>query len=280
MSRRAVAYMLAWMIDHGLLARMVPGTTVRFRKGTMRGQEDDGRGNEAAQYLLIIPTAILEADDDLPATAAPAADDEVPWPCETVPTRPHLDLVPDVPAAQTLVDETCTPQPSPTPVGEESSRNAGARGPAELASPPASWPAAVTPVTKRDRLAVCERLIRELPVLRGISARHLRSALRPVFDLGATVGDIRHALDVRPDDTPWIHTDAPRWIPGWVRHRLSAWITSTGQLAAPWPSQRRAAAHRELLAEQQARREQYEQARRSRTGEAGTPIDETETPAP
>lgn len=97
--------------------------------------------------------------------------------------------------------------------------------------------------------------------------------LRPAFHLGATISDIRHALDHRPDGTRWIHTYAPRWLPSWIRHRLSAWITPDGQLAAPWPVQQRAAEHAALLAEQRARRAVYEQANQARLRGAIDPTD-------
>ncbi|TMR88803.1 hypothetical protein [Nonomuraea basaltis] len=82
--------------------------------------------------------------------------------------------------------------------------------------------------------------------------------LRSAFDLGATISDIRHALDHRADGAPWIHTHDPRWLPSWIRYRLSAWITPAGGLVAPWPVQRRAAEHAALLAVQRARRETYD----------------------
>ncbi|YCK38655.1 hypothetical protein ACNF49_32800 [Actinomadura sp. ATCC 39365] len=63
--------------------------------------------------------------------------------------------------------------------------------------------------------------------------RHLRSLLRTASDLGATVSDIRHALDHRPDGSAWIHTSAPRWVPRWVQHLLSVWIARDEQLVAP-----------------------------------------------
>ncbi|MER6505936.1 hypothetical protein ABT158_03945 [Nonomuraea sp. NPDC001636] len=263
LSQRTVAKLYAWFIDAGLLARAVPGTTARYRKGTRCGLDDDGRGREAAQYLLIIPVAILEAEDgdDLAsATVAPAGEDEVPWPCQTVLTRSHPDLQPDIPAAQPPVERSFTPQPPLTPVGDDSPHHAREARPATRTTPAGGWRATVTPVTKRDRLAACERLRAELPPLRKLSARHLRSLLRIAFDLGATVSDIRHALDHRPDGSPWIHTRTARWPPGWIRHRLSAWIAPSGQLVILWPMQQRAAEHAALLAEQRARRQARVQA--------------------
>ncbi|MGW2156582.1 hypothetical protein [Nonomuraea sp. NPDC001699] len=253
LSQRTIARLYAWFIDAGLLARATPGTTVRYRKGTRCGLNDDGRGNEAAQYLLIVPQAILEADDSEhevapAASVAPADEEDVPWPCETVPHRPPAPHV--VFAGQTPVERSFTPQPPPTPVGDDSPHAREAR-PATRTTPTGEWRATVTPVTKKDRLAACERLRAELPPLRKLSARHLRSLLRIAFDLGATVSDIRHALDHRPDGSPWIRTHRTQWLPGWIRHRLSVWIIPAGQLVTPWSVQQRAA---EQAARKQERR--------------------------
>ncbi|AQZ62727.1 hypothetical protein BKM31_15810 [[Actinomadura] parvosata subsp. kistnae] len=258
LSQRTIGALYAWFIDAGLLARAVPGTTVRYRKGTRGGLDDDGRGNEAAQYLLIIPEAILEAEDGEetpPPSATVESQADFPWPCVTGLTRPLPEAVPDVSSAHDPVERSFIPKPPLSSVGEETPRTARARQLAAPATPASLWPATVTPVSRRDRLAACERLIAELPPFRKISARHLRSVLRDVFDLGATISDIRHALDHRPDGTAWINTHRPRSLPGWVRHRLTAWITPAGRLVAPWPVQRRAAEHAALLAEQRARRE-------------------------
>jgi DNA-binding transcriptional MerR regulator len=164
------------------------------------------------------------------------------------------------------VERSFIPNPPLSSVGEETPRTTRARRPTAPATPASSWPATVTPVTKKDRLAACERLIAEIPLFRKLSGRHLRSVLRRAFDRGATISDIRHALDYRPDGSAWIHTHAPRWVPGWVRHRLSAWITRDGQLVALWPVQRRAVEHAALLAEQRARGEAYQRADQNRLG--------------
>ncbi|MFI6182496.1 hypothetical protein ACIA8R_43705 [Nonomuraea sp. NPDC051191] len=269
LSQRTIGALYAWFIDAGLLARAVPGTTVRYRKGTRGGLDDDGRGNEAAQYLLIVPEAILEAEDGEetpPPSATVESQADLPWPCATVLTRPHPETVPDASAAHDPVERSFTPNPPLSSVGEETPRNARARRPAAPATPASSWPATVTPVTRRDRLTACERLIAEIPLFRKLSARHLRSVLRGAFDLGATISDIRHALDHRPDGSAWIHTHAPRSVPGWVQHRLSAWISRDGQLVARWPVQRRSVEHAALLAEQHARREACERADQNRSG--------------
>ncbi|HEX4814446.1 MAG TPA: hypothetical protein VFV66_17020 [Nonomuraea sp.] len=240
-SRRTVASLFAWFIAHGLLHRLRPGTTVRFRPGTLAGLIDDGRGNEAALYQMIIPLQILDQgtlDNDLLPT------DEVPWPCATVlpPAAAPARRSPTGHERDQPVDGSCTPNPSPPPVGENHPLPPRARRPYDAASLVALWPASVTPRTKTERLRACERLRQELPILARISARHLRSLLRQAMVLGATINDIRHALDVRPDDAAWTFTQPPRWVPGWLRQRLSAWIGPDGYLLAPWPSQQRAAA--------------------------------------
>ncbi|GAA3223751.1 hypothetical protein [Nonomuraea helvata] len=66
-----------------------------------------------------------------------------------------------------------------------------------------------------------------------------------------------HALDVRPDDSAWTYTWSSvaelRHIPGWVRHRLAAWLGDDGQ-ALPSRSQRAAAADARRRKEQEERR--------------------------
>ncbi|WP_326636379.1 hypothetical protein OIE67_02945 [Nonomuraea fuscirosea] len=94
------------------------------------------------------------------------------------------------------------------------------------------WPLQATPGSKRDRLEACERLRLEAPVLRRMTASYLRWLLKPFFDAGATVRDVPHGLDVRPDDSRWTYTwsssEETRHVPGWVRHRLTAWIGQDG----------------------------------------------------
>ncbi len=233
-SRRTVAALIAWLITHGLLHRVRPGTTRRYRPGTLAGLIHDGRGNEAAQYQLIIPLDLLDYES---LSDEPVPVDEVPWPCETVRPRNAQRR----PLQEEPVDESFTPNPSPTSLGENPPHPPRARGSAPKARA-SLWPAAVAPSTRADRLRACERLRQELPALARISTRHLRSLLRLAFSLKATIDDIRHALDVKPDGAMWIHTDVQRWIPGWVRSRLAAWIASDGRLLVAWPSQQRAAA--------------------------------------
>ncbi|MFI6498729.1 hypothetical protein [Nonomuraea typhae] len=94
-----------------------------------------------------------------------------------------------------------------------------------------------------------------------MTAWYLRWLLRPFFDAGATVRDVLHGLDVRPDESRWTHTWSSaseiRHVPGWVRHRLAAWIGPDGRVVA-LPSQRASMAAARRRAEQQARRREWQ----------------------
>ncbi|GII06115.1 hypothetical protein Pta02_81230 [Planobispora takensis] len=258
-SRSTLADRLRWLRVHGFLSTLLSGSTPALRAGR-RGLRD-GLGNLAAQYALTIPEAVLEAMDPeereslVPPVpeVVPERWEDVPWPVETLP-----------------VDVTRTPRVSPY-VGERSISPVHARegdqdraprknhAPAPASSAPATpepaWPATVTPVTKSQRLQACQRLRRDDPVLRKMPEKHLRSLLRPLFQAGATVSDVKHAFNVQPDGRPWPYTDDPRWLPGWVRWRVAAWADDDGTLRAPLPSQVRAEANRVRLLEQARRAE-------------------------
>ena len=135
----------------------------------------------------------------------------------------------------------CISAHSPTSPVEET--RTPSRSPKEsLSTPP---PAREEP---GENLAATREAQRQAPVLSEISDRHLRSALRPYWDAGWTVGDVLWCLDHRPSGELWPHTDAVRHVPGWVRYRLAPWVG----LASP--SQQRATQHEALRTEQVRRR--------------------------
>ena len=75
-------------------------------------------------------------------------------------------------------------------------------------------------------------------VLGRMTDRDIAASLRPFFDAKWSVDDVHHALDWRPDGTPWPHsgapeTKAPHRVRGWLKYRLSAWISDDNQ---PLPS--------------------------------------------
>lgn len=119
-------------------------------------------------------------------------------------------------------------------------------------SPPelAHWPSDRNPQRRREVLAAAESLRRDLPVLWGVSARAVRSAVRAYFAAGWTVADVEHALDHLPDGSRHIRTDAVRSPARWLAYRLDLWRSADGTPLPP---------HTAELAEQAARH-QAEQA--------------------
>ncbi|MBG0818512.1 hypothetical protein [Planomonospora sp. ID82291] len=261
--RRTFAGRLSWAKSRGYLLQITEGSILRYRPGTFRGLLDDGLGNLAAEYALTIPVSALPAlgldDEELlklirvpeprPIYREPAptmSQDEwrdAPWPVETLP-----------------VHETCTPRSFP-PRGSESlftratrdTRPQRPRATPSATKPERLWSNTVTPGRKTERLEACERLRYEDQTLRGLSAKSLRSLLRPLFAAGATLSDVRYVINHQPDGRPRINTDSPRNLVGWLRHRVGTWFDKeTGRLRAPLPSEIVARADRKRRAEQAA----------------------------
>jgi hypothetical protein len=128
-------------------------------------------------------------------------------------------------------------------------------------TPPPSLPQ-VTPFPlnqkaqrRRGALAAAQMLRAELPVLRRMSARAVRSALRVYFRAGWTVLDVRHALEVRADGTRHIQTTAVHSPARWLAQRLGYWLAKDGTPRPPHSAELGARAERHR-AGQAARREQ------------------------
>lgn len=254
LSRSTVAAWLAWLRRTGLLGTVTPGTTVQYRRGTACGLLDDGRGNEAAEYVLAIPAAAEDATGRAEALQDPAE----PRAHRQGPTTVH-----------TPCGGNSDPLRSPSR-GPEYSPNARARE-ATPDSPDTRWwwPRTVTPATRRDMLAAAHRARTEDVTLRALSARHIRSLLRPVWQLGGTLADALHMINHRPDGTPWPYAGMPRYVPGWVRHRLTAWLTDDGRLrpGLQLPSHQRAAAATRVADELAARRAERAEAEARRAAD-------------
>ncbi|WP_433235261.1 hypothetical protein ACQPYK_25040 [Streptosporangium sp. CA-135522] len=254
-SRRTIAYLIKWLREHKLLVIITPGSTPRTRPGNLWGLVDDGLGNLATEYALTVPDELLpEENNDLEADALDDTDD-VPWPVETVTERPMFSHV------SGGVDNLCTPAVS----GFSLARTlpyAGAREMSDSTEPTPSWPRHVTPGTRRDQLAACERLrVDNWLTLGALSAKDLRSLLRSAFAAGWTVADVEHALNRRPDGQHWGDIDPghlaaaverKRGMRSRIRHRMSLWVAADGaplvrsasqqvadNEAAMWPAQER-----------------------------------------
>ncbi|MEV4806730.1 hypothetical protein AB0K18_42610 [Nonomuraea sp. NPDC049421] len=260
---------LRWRREQGLLATITTGSTPRTRPGCRWGRDDDGLGNLAAEYALIVPEWVLEKlygpdwADDLGVTSGtaygldePAREgrevvagpwDDVPWPCLTRPTRPEF------PQVSPPVEETRTPRVSDLDLGDETpTAHVRARaGTHTETNPP--YPLHATPTTRRDRIAAGERIRAEHLALRGLSARDLGRIGKPLFALGGTLADLVHAFNVHPVLGQWTSTTAApggrsRSMRELVRlrrlleARVTAWIGPDGQLVAELPSQVRARA--------------------------------------
>jgi hypothetical protein len=110
-------------------------------------------------------------------------------------------------------------------------------------------------------------------VLRRLSARHLRHLLTPWWTTGWTNGDVLYGVNHRADGNTWPYAYGPddiRHVPGWIRHRLTAW---TGPDGSPLPSQsQRQAADSTAAAERRAA------ARAQRQADATTAVPATGHP--
>ncbi|TDD15478.1 hypothetical protein [Nonomuraea diastatica] len=234
LSKATVKRWVRWLREHGWLGVVEQGSTVRFRKGTSAGLDDDGLGNRAALWVICVPRDITPVP--VPEDASDQAKSVSEPPSVSLPERDKRD---------------------PTRTREAPH---GAR-PGPRISP--TWAMHESPRTKRDRLAACERLRQESGVLRRMTAWYLRWLLKAFLLAGWTVADVLHALDVRSDGSGWTYTwssaDELRHIPGWVRNRLGAWVGGDGQVLSS-RSQRLAAAARE--AEEQRRRRVEERGQR------------------
>ncbi|MEQ4725038.1 hypothetical protein [Nonomuraea sp. B19D2] len=234
----AVKKWIRWLRERGFLATVVEGSTPRFRPGTRCGTDDDGAANLGAEYALLIPLATTQtpAKDTTGASACPSPVEE---------TRPPSVV---------LSDERTT---------EDGTPNAGARTNAQTGQSAHSsdtartWPLSATPGTKVEMLQAAQALRAHSPILRKITAKHLRSLLREYFRAGWTAGDVLHGLDHTPYGTSWTYTHPPQWIPGWIRHRLILWHTPDGTIR-PSPSQQAAARQQVAAQARQAARAEHE----------------------
>ncbi|NKX94242.1 helix-turn-helix transcriptional regulator [Sanguibacter hominis ATCC BAA-789] len=254
-TERTVRRHLRVLEEIGMLATVREGISAEARPFAS-GDE----GNVVPVYVLLIPRSSLDGSDD-----APDVDDGEPTIAEDAQGgRRHLSLVDiDVlpsgsPFRGTLVPTHTRarralhePLRGPDPSGgaprrrlRSATRQPGldeghvTRSPEEKRRPnreigavsTLSWPAYEVTKSKRDRLAASDELRNRLPVLRHISAAHVRYVVREFFLAGWTVADVAYAVDHRLDGSPWPHSgaDGVARPADWLAYRLSAWRDEAG----------------------------------------------------
>jgi hypothetical protein len=244
---RTVQLCCRWLERGGWLDVLEPGTTPEFRPGVLAA----GSPNLAREWALTVPGP----DGNTAPTQAPTAPS---------PTPGAREATPGTNAGQGNEDRRSAPD-SPLlapPLGR---------------APAPEWPLGQTPQRRGERLTACETLQRRHMVLRRLSARRLRSILRPWFGgLWArdgqrwTPADVLHALDHRPDGTRHEFAGQVRDPGAWLAHRLGFWLDGEGH-ALPSHSAvlaARAAGHAAVAEAARAEREAAEDARLGTAGQA------------
>jgi hypothetical protein len=92
------------------------------------------------------------------------------------------------------------------------------------------------PMGRMERLAAAEAARLVDPVLRRVSTVHVAALFRTWHLAGWSTADIRYALVNRPDGSLWPHSLVAadvRHVPGWVRHRLAAWLQDPTDPTSP-----------------------------------------------
>lgn len=218
--RRTVARYLAEFEAWGLLGRVAGGRQARYAAPGPDGEKI----NEAAVYVLCIPSplALLRGEQK------PVVDINATPPALGGSHLKEKDLT------HTRARENESPSAVAPPRLSKSGAASGATTPLVPWRPEIRWPAHRTTSRKIQRQAAASEIWYRSFALRCLSIKDLASICRDFFLAGWTVADILHALDWQPDGTPWPHSGAPTTkeaarIRGWLKHRLAAWRTETGE---------------------------------------------------
>lgn len=237
LSESTVKRWTRWLREHGLLGELERGCRAQFR----RRREDDGKrarpaGDRASVQVLCIPDrwAYVRLGQPKPPTLSPPVVESVSAP----PLRLAVDKTD--PSTQLLLSLKGGPfaredQPGPLrgPDCSAELRQAidDANSLADAPSPARGWSRHSVARTGAERLALAAALQVIAPDLAGISARSVRSVLRPWLRdpcLGWTVHWVQWAIDHGPDGTARTWTSAVHSPAGWLRSRLSAWSDGNG----------------------------------------------------
>lgn len=257
LSRATVGRHLAWLRHQGLLATVAPGRRGIFAPGGALSGKLPGEyevpeenhpsdpANEAALYVLCEPAPLTLVED-----AEGVDETETPPPLGVKnPPRTHArgDFSP-----QTEPLRGTNSQAATRPPGGAAWRHL------------TPWPAGQTPSGKDNMLRAAAEFQNRVPVLRRLSAQHVRSICREFFLAGWTIIDLHQAIDHRPEGCTWPHSGATgvENCGAWLRHRLAAWQHDGTVLRSP--TQRSVAEAVAAKARARARREAHEQYRSTR----------------
>lgn len=237
LSESTVKRWTRWLREHGLLGELERGCLAQFR----RRREDDGQrarpaGDRASVQVLCIPDRWAHArlGQPTPPILSPPVLEAGP--------APPLGLAVDEtdPSTQLLLSLQKDPfaredQPGPLRGPDCSAQLRQALHEADSsvsATPPArGWSRHAVARTGAERLALAAALQLTAPDLAEITARSVRSVLRPWLRdpcLGWTLHWVQWAIDHAPDGTPRTWTSAVHSPAGWLRSRLSAWSDGNG----------------------------------------------------
>lgn len=269
---RSVARILVQLESWGLLGRVAGGRQAQYAAAGPDGE----RINEAAVYVLCVPSPLTL----LPALPEPDVD---------------INVIPPALGGSHLLKKKLTPTRArekaslgvaPPRLPQQSGASAGT-GQLTPYRPELRWDRHRTPKTPIQRLAAATELRHQIAALRPMSPKDLRSVVKDFFQAGWTIADLHHALDWTPDDARWPHSGTPdvthlgqreaaTRLRGWLRYRLNAWRTGSGEPLYS-RSQRADAAHRERAAYQAIERrrileEQAERAARVTQGDSPAKI--------
>ena len=279
LSRRTIARYLALLRAAGLLGVVATGRTAAATPMAL----DDGV-NAAAVYVLTVPHVlqlVIGGRQDQPEATNQQHQDAAP-----------ADPAPALTSTPTAVDELGTPSPSPLVTGKEQPTHARCAREEKPKAARASSPSSIRDLTRAQliaagqlcdgsekalwttkgrRLFAAAELRRRDPILGRASTADVASMLREwLLTQEWSITDIHHAINHRPDGTPWPHqltvADVGD-VRGFVRYRLNAWRTDPlDHTSAPGrsPSARAEAEQRRARARAQVRAEADAAARAAR----------------
>ena len=235
-SLRTVQRWTRWLEAQGALTVLEHGVTPRYAPARLRPDDP----SVAREWLLTNPDIVLPSRTGTPSQPLRGS---LPRAREKTPGTSTDTTVKD------KQDRRSAPDSSPAP-----SRWPG---------PAQTWPLGQNPRRRGERLAAARALRESHMVLRRLSARHLRSILRPWFgtpqdEARWTPADILHALDTTHDNDQHLYSGRVRDPAAWLRHRLSFWTDPATGLPLPPHSAAlaaRAAQHRARQARYRAQQD-------------------------